>query len=399
MEAKTKKIACCVLTFNGADIIRDVLQSCAGYYFEAGIDVYYFDASCDDSTKQVIEEYRKLGYTNLYHFHMPDASSLERTEKMMSGEWFAKDYDYIWPSKNRSFLSEAGIQSLLKAVEEEPDVIVCSADASPQVSVETYTDPVALYRDEAWIMTSLDTVLYRQSTVFDHAETQEIYVGFNEFYSYIFNRMPDMEHLKVSVLRGQDMDFINSKLGHSGYNVVKTWKDFWIAVNEQLPSCYDAYKGEVIKNTAKLPWLIGGLGRTYALVQQKLIRMDNLDEVRNNWEKVSDVPFELVEKMAAGGFDIYHDMTYLNSQDEFLKLIKGLVEYVRIGAMPVSDVPFDAVIDVLMNKAEQKNAGDFDYRIVQGTLSDIQKRCIRADMTIEECCMYLQMCFSFGLLL
>ena len=45
------KIASCVLTYNGADIIDDVLANCAEYYYEEGIDIYYFDASVDDSTK------------------------------------------------------------------------------------------------------------------------------------------------------------------------------------------------------------------------------------------------------------------------------------------------------------------------------------------------------------
>ena len=47
------KIASCVLTYNGADIIDDVLANCAEYYYEEGIDIYYFDASVDDSTKHL----------------------------------------------------------------------------------------------------------------------------------------------------------------------------------------------------------------------------------------------------------------------------------------------------------------------------------------------------------
>ena len=193
------KIASCVLTYKGADIIDDVLANCVEYYYEEGIDIYYFDASVDDSTKQIIDKYRANGYTNLYHLHMPDASSLDRTTKMMSGELFNKKYDYIWPSKNRSYLSKEGIRDILQVIRMKPDVVVCMPDDNDQTAIIQYTDPVQLYHDTAWIMTSLDTVLYKKDTIFDNYKTQEYYVGFNEFYSYVSNNMPCMKELNAIV--------------------------------------------------------------------------------------------------------------------------------------------------------------------------------------------------------
>lgn len=393
------KIASCVLTYNGADIIDDVLANCAEYYYEEGIDIYYFDASVDDSTKQIIDKYRANGYTNLYHLHMPDASSLDRTTKMMSGELFNKKYDYIWPSKNRSYLSKEGIRDILQVIRMKPDVVVCMPDDNDQTAIIQYTDPVQLYHDTAWIMTSLDTVLYKKDTIFDNYKTQEYYVGFNEFYSYVLNKMPCMKELNAIVVCGRNMTFVNSELGKSHYNVFDVWKNHWINVNQQLPDCYDLYKNDTIKQVAQLPWLIGDIDRVYEFYRENLIREDNIEEVKNNWKMISDVPVEVLDKMVKGRFDLYHDTMYIKDEREIFVLLGRIIEMIKERQIQISQIPMDAIHNVMLSGIEEKIKINSDLRFVKGTINDIYQQMIRDDITMEECCMYLQMYISLGILL
>lgn len=393
------KIASCVLTYNGADIIDDVLANCAKYYYEAGIDVYYFDASVDENTKYIIDKYRAKGYTNLYHLHMPNASSLDRTEKMMSGELFNGEYDYIWPTKNRSFLMKEGIEDIIQVVQRKPDVIVCMQADNVQTEMVQYEDPVQLYHNVAWIMTSLDTILYKKDTIFDNYKTQEYYVGFNEFYSYILNKMPHMKELHAIVVRGRNMAFVNSNLGKSHYNILDVWKNSWIDVNMQLPDCYNLYKNDTIKKVAKLPWLIGDIDRVYELCQDGIIREDNIEEVKNNWELVSDVPVENLEKMVMGEFDLYHDTSYIKDDREIIVLIGRIIEMVKTGQMQISQIPIDAICDIMLLELEKNRKKNPDFRFIRGTINDICQKITENSITVEECCMYLQICISLAILL
>ena len=393
------KIANCVLTLNGADIIDDVLHNCASYYFELGIDIYYFDASEDDSTGKVIEKYRAQGYTNLYHLHMPNASSMDRTNKMMSGELFNRKYDYIWPHKNRSYLSEEGLRDLLQTMRLAPDVIVLApTDELQQSEFAKYTDPVLLYRDVAGYMTSLNAVIYK-STIFDNYVTQEYYVGFNEFYSYVFNKMPTMEKVDAIVIYGNTSLVSNSSLGHPQYNVLDVWKEQWINVNEQLPECYDLYKAGVIKTVAKLPWIIGNMERTYELCQQGAIREDNLDQVRQNWEKVSDTPIEVVEMMARKEFDLYHSTSYMEEKREFYVLIGEIMEHLKKGTVCMSQIPIDEIHSILLYELRKSQKCGSDSRLIMGIIEDIYQMIKQENVTIEKYCWYLQIYLSIGMLL
>ena len=62
---------------------------------------------------------------------------------------------------------------------------------------------------------------------------------------------------------------------------------------------------------AQLPWLIGDIDRVYEFYRENLIREDNIEEVKNNWKMISDVPVEVLDKMVKGRFDLYHDTMYM----------------------------------------------------------------------------------------
>ena len=194
------------------------------------------------------------------------------------------------------------------------------------------------------------------------------------------------------------MTFVNSELGKSHYNVLDVWKNHWINVNQQLPDCYDLYKNDTIKQVAQLPWLIGDIDRVYEFYRENLIREDNIEEVKNNWKMISDVPVEVLDKMVKGRFDLYHDTMYIKDEREIFVLLGRIIEMIKERQIQISQIPMDAIHNVMLSGIEEKIKINSDLRFVKGTINDIYQQMIRDDITMEECCMYLQMYISLGIL-
>lgn len=392
------EIALCVLTYNGADIVDDVLTNCVNDYFNEGIDIYYFDSSMDNKTKDVVEKYIEQGYTNLYYINMPEESSIGRTKAIMSGEHFVKEYDYVWPTKNRSYLSVSGLKKVKEIMNLGPDVIVCMGLGNNE-NIYEYNEPTELYRDFAWIMTSLDAVIYKTQRIFSDYDKAEYYIGFNEFYSYLFNRLPQISNMRALVIDNITLRFINSQLGKSKYNVIDVWKTQWVGVNEQLPACYDVYKAYVVKSTVRLPWLLGNITRVVELHEQNLIREDNLEEISVDWEKVSDVPFVVVEKIARNQFDIKHDTSYVATQNEFLQLLARSIQCIKNGEMEIEQLPIEHIKTCILEKVQKNENKMEDMRLLRGSIEDICNKMKNETMSLEEYCNYLQVILNFGILL
>lgn len=131
---------------------------------------------------------------------------------------------------------------------------------------------------------------------------------------------------KIEVLYN-DVRIINSPYSNSMWqsDAFKVWKDEWVEANDLLPDCYSKYKETVIKSLTGLPWILGGYARLIELHNAGLLVPETLDKVRVNWERVSDIPFDEVETIAYGRFDVGRELEMLPvSNVEILELMKKL---------------------------------------------------------------------------
>lgn len=90
-------IACCFLTHNHPDIVKDILDKCLKIYANFGVDIFFYDDSDDDATKQIAEKKISEGASNLFYIDVHSAINGDHKYYLiLQGYGLPKDYDYIW---------------------------------------------------------------------------------------------------------------------------------------------------------------------------------------------------------------------------------------------------------------------------------------------------------------
>ncbi len=301
ISEKTPSIAMCILTHNHPNTIFGVLNdACLNYYFH-GVDVYVYDSSEGDETKAIVESWMNKGYPNLYYVRMKE----DKLIAVSKGEGLVKRYDYVWPCKDRTVWPKETMDAVRENITEWPDVMcldVGRKDADREKNM--YGDGIALYRDHCLGLTSIDATIYRYSSVWaDTKGLQEAFCAAESFahFYFVLKKISEMGAPKVCILQGKRIAVYNIKTESSWtQKAFYVWKDCWIRANENLPACYAPYRDYVIKHVASQPWLIGGIQRLQELKDMGVLTVDKIDEIEANWERVSDIPFEVVRKIAEG---------------------------------------------------------------------------------------------------
>jgi len=162
-----KKIAMQVFTYKHAAAIDALLQRFWKIYSYYGIDIYYYDSSPDDETKNIIDKYKNLGAKNLFYIKLSeDVLTDDKTMLVFSGHGLEYDYQYLWPIKDRTMYDEKSLINILMKIEENYDAIILKDLEYPktpplhELKKQKYSDPIELYRDYAWLVTSLDKTIF-----------------------------------------------------------------------------------------------------------------------------------------------------------------------------------------------------------------------------------------------
>ena len=111
------RLAICVPTYNRSEMIDEMLIRCAKLYQKKEIDVYFYDSSEDEKTKQIINHYGLI-YKNLYYRKLP--STTHSNIKVLNiYEEFAKEkkYDYLSICPDYMQFSLAGINIMERECE------------------------------------------------------------------------------------------------------------------------------------------------------------------------------------------------------------------------------------------------------------------------------------------
>ena len=299
---KKPSIAMCMFTYNHPNTVAQVLAAtCLNYYLH-GIDVYWYDSSEGDETQRIVEAWINRGYTNLYYVNVKGVNNKWIT--VSKGEGLVRHYDYLWPSKDRTIWPKETMDAVIEHINEWPDIMyleVRGNASEPEKNI--YEDGVTLYKRHSLGLTSIDTTIYKFDSVIsdtaEHQNANEKAKGFQHFY-LILKKLAEMEKPKICVLQGERVTLYDVKTKSAWENEpFYIWKDCWVNANEQLPDCYAPYRAKVIKDVASQPWLIGGIQRLKELKAAGTLTVEKLDEIEDNWEKVSDIPFEEVRRIAA----------------------------------------------------------------------------------------------------
>ncbi len=322
---KKGTIACCYLTHNHPDIVKDILDRSLKDYLDHGIDVCICDDSDNDETRILTEQYCKSGNEGLHYVDMHGVKTGD--DKLLNiflGERLPGDYDYLWTVKDRVCFAPSYLDRLCSAVEKGPDVILgCNEgvrwDVSRRMIQDEYRDPAHFYRDYGFVTTNWEAVIMKRSSILrplNRTGYEERYgVGpdnpFNQLL-ILFGRMSGMNDPLAMIVRYEPGErYISEDTGMSWYKVIfDLWIDKWIAANFSLPSVYDPYKLETIKAETNHKEVFGSLEGMIAYSEAGIYNKDVFDKYKNIWPMVTDIPVEWLEDVAYGKYGDARDKAF-----------------------------------------------------------------------------------------
>jgi len=309
-------IACCYLTHNHVEAMSEVLDRCLTTYATHGIDICIYDDSDDDSTKNMVSSIISNGASNLYYIDAHAAISGDHKHLMiLQGYGLPKDYDYIWPCKDRVCFDEPFIVELCKAIDKDHDVIIAANeyarwDVGENVFQDIYTDPVEFYRLYAVMSTNWESVIRKRSTMLkpvDWDRYKEKYNisennNFNQTLS-LFVRLSEMDNCSIRICRYSEERFISSKADSNWKDLTfQVWIDKWVPVNFSLPSIYDKYKSEAIKSETNIKELFGSVEGMITLHSNGIYSVSVFEKYKSIWPFVTNIPLNHLEMIAHGDY-------------------------------------------------------------------------------------------------
>ncbi len=320
-------LACCFLTHNHPDVVKEILDRCLKVYADHEIDICMYDDSDDDATKNLVDEYISAGADNLYYVDIHEAVNGDHKHYLlMQGYGLPKDYDYIWPSKDRVCFESSYLDKVCAAVDEGHDVIIGNCEGSRWdvgariLQQDVYTSPEEFYRRYASVSTNWEALIRKRETMFKPIPWDEYERKYNIGANCNFNqtitlfaRLAEMSYCSMKICRyTYDERFISQK-SHSGWGnmMFDLWIDRWVSANFSLPSNYDKYKSEAIKAETNLSELFGSVERFIYYKEDGLYNRSIFDKYNNIWSFVTEIPPEYLRMIA---------------DDDYAGAIKGTID-------------------------------------------------------------------------
>ncbi|MCR5399051.1 MAG: hypothetical protein K6E68_05885 [Lachnospiraceae bacterium] len=388
-------IAVQVLTHNHANVVADVLEKCAEHYKRCGIEIYYYDSSTNDETRRIICDYNEKGYDNLIYVPLePDTSVYSKRDMVYSGYAFNRDYKYVWISKDRAYVEESALMEILEAAEQSFDVIVTASREGDKTIIDSAEE---LYYRWAPISSSMNSVILNRFTILDDYvapvcsdDTENCYLmDFGHYYT-LFEKLSRMNQPKIARIDMRNR-IHNSDLEPPTWEkrVFTIWKDRWIAVNDALPEIYDPYKEYIIKKVAGLPWILAERERLLQLHDMGVLTPETLPHALDGWERISDIPKEVVMDIANGTYDIRYDLTQIQDRNDTTRILVEMIGYVADGRMAKEQIPLDDLATAIkMEVAKDEDKARVFIRI--GAVASIIDQIKNEDVDRERLARLLQ---------
>ena len=304
------KLAICVPTYNRADVVEEILLYSAEYLKKHDVDIYYYDSGDNRDVEAIVDKHNQNGHNNVYYVRVPsDYLYGDKIDLIYSGEGLKKEYDYIWPIKERIIPNERMLELVLARCDGEADAII-SLTLGDIYEGDTFNfySPVDLYRYFGKQTTSLETAIYNTKTmlgdyVFGESKNSDKYKNDFWHYWFLYDRLAKLENPVIAVVSKDDAYNMQSSVP-AGNNwrkrIFEVWIEEFIKINFELPDLYSAYKTKVIKDTVSIEDLLGKRDTFVELYNEGILTAEVFDKYKDFWAFVTDVPVEEIKKISCG---------------------------------------------------------------------------------------------------
>ena len=252
-----KRVALCIPTYERCDCIRDLIETCASYYLEYGIDIYLFDSSKNNAVEQFAIEVQGQYRDRLHYIRLsPDMHTGEKCFKIYEGFGYPLEtYDYLWICSDSVQFTRSAIEKIMNALKADCDVVAVDPRDLYHVGSKTYSDANSFFADCAWGMSLLGASILKVDTVLSGKDWNKE--------EYLRDKIVDFPHvsfmfhqiLKLSEFSGAHVSLEDREYRSSVYKRASGWYkivfyiicESWVQVIEGLPNLYTDKEGAIFK--------------------------------------------------------------------------------------------------------------------------------------------------------
>lgn len=319
MQENDNKIVCCQLTHNHPEVVDQILNLIISDYDSHGIDICIYDDSDDDKTLKVVEKYVSSGATNLYYV---DAHGVMGADDkylhiiMQAG--LPKEYDYIWPCKDRTFFRGTALEQLEKMCYENIyDVIMFADEADrwelvwPRIK-DVYENPIEYFSHYGQLSTNWESIIYRRQTMLQDVCWEDMmsrtFIGpecnFNQTL-FTFSRLLEIEKPLISIIHFEEDERLCSSLVSSGWKNIlfDLWINRWVKAIFSLPEAYTPYKMSIVQSECCVPVLFGSTDGFIDHRDKGIFNGEIFNQYRDMLAMISDYPLEQMELIVEDKYD------------------------------------------------------------------------------------------------
>lgn len=325
-----KNIACCFLTHNHPEVMKEVLGIVTKYYGQNGIDIYVYDSSIDDETKKIVNHIISQGNDNLFYIKIDEKLGGDGKMLCILKQYgLKKHYQYIWPNKDRSYVLKESIDKISKACRMGYAGILIgiwtSLDSYRNKFLKEYEREEIFYKF-GWTVNSWENVIFSTemlSSISNWEEFEKKYKlgsanNFNQPMVF-FGALALMQKPIVRVMDYNEIKIKNCSLESSSWipYTFEVWGKNWPEAIERLPRCYDAYKNKVIKDQGMNKFVFGSINNLISLKENGIFTKEKWNMVKEKWNILTDISSRCAEYVLQGKYDLAIKDIYICLERKF----------------------------------------------------------------------------------
>lgn len=256
---KTKKMAICIPTYNRAAIIEETLVRSVEKYKKKDWDLFIYDSSTDNSTRNIVENYKKEFSGLFYKYIDSSVHSNLKVFKILQDFSYTKKYEYVWICTDTFTWSEELLDAIQDNLNSYYDLLVVNYRDVEKIGTREFVDYNDLFVNCAWHITYYGAVIYRIETMLQEIPWEYLKatyciserINFSHV-AFCFEKICTMNHFRAKHL---SFDPGCLRISPMKRNTIG-WKDdafyifciCWPSVIMALPDCYQDKKLAIRKH-------------------------------------------------------------------------------------------------------------------------------------------------------
>ncbi len=290
----------CIPTYRRPQVINELLKRCFDSYVKHGFDVYIYDSSDDDYTKNIVEEFENKIEEGLYYVKL-DSSIHSNIKVFMIYEEMSKkkQYEYIWVCSDALRWIDEALDIVCNELHSDYDVVVPNYRDVESLGRRDYDDILEFFRDCAWHMTLYGGAILKISKMLYEVDWNylrgkycvEPSISFSHVGLY-FEQL-----IKIEGFKGLHLGMSKNLMVTSPYRTESGWRkntfyimcESWESVIVNLPEKYKKYKKYVILQHSKNSGILNKDG-LIKLRKEKILRYSSVKKYIFSWRKYSSTP-------------------------------------------------------------------------------------------------------------